>query len=219
MENKSKKLFILLGVVAVIVIIIIAAAYQGKKQAGNTDTTTNTNTNVPSEQTATETPVATSDYSKDLTPVEVATIKEAVVAAPGANPITKDNKVVTPEGKPVDTSARVMAADAPHQTGLLDKATLDDGLTKLSVSATGFTPKEFTTKAGAPTSFALTSADSSVHVLAFDDPSLAAIAILVGPGQTKAITFPAPTTPGEYTFRDDTPGAAAKGVVGKMIVK
>jgi len=45
---------------------------------------------------------------------------------------------------------------------------------------------------------------------------LTAIVILVSPGQTKAITFNAPTKAGSYVFHDSTPGATAQGT---LIVK
>jgi uncharacterized cupredoxin-like copper-binding protein len=53
----------------------------------------------------------------------------------------------------------------------------------------------------------------------FNDPSLSAVAVGVSPRETRAITFNAPSTPGEYPFVCDVPGHAGRGEVGKMIVE
>jgi len=221
MANKTKKLLVLLGVIVVIAIIIIAAASQNKKQAANTGAA-NTNTGTAAATpAAVATPSATSDYNKDLTPApaaaEITALKDAKVVVPGANAITKDNKVVTATGKIADNSARVASPEAPRATPLLKKEDLPASLTKINISAAGYSPAEFTTKAGAPTSFSLTSTDDGVHTLTFNDPSLSAVTMLVGPGQTKAITFQAPAKVGEYTFHCDAPYHTAE--VGKMIVQ
>jgi len=65
---------------------------------------------------------------------------------------------------------------------------------------------------------ALSSVDNITHVLLFDDPVLAGVAIGVGPNETRAITFNAPKA-GEYGFHCDVPGHTARGESGKMIVK
>jgi len=150
---------------------------------------------------------------------DIAVLKGAKVVVPGANPITTDNKVVTPEGKVTNNAATPMSSQAPHQTSFLDKAALPATLTQISVGNNKFTPNEFTTKAGAPTTFSLTAVDNFSHVITFATSSLSAVAILVGPGQTKAITFNAPTIPGTYIFSCASPDHAANGEVGKMIVK
>jgi len=226
MNSKPKKMWVLLGVLAVIVIIIIVAAVSQKKPGVNTPAET---TGTPGATTGTTTvpDASISSKTEGLVPApamttesgEVVSLKDAKVVVPGANPITTDNKVVTPEGKQTVNAARPMDANAPKQTGFLDKTALPKGLTQLSVGNGKFTPSEFTTKVGAPTSFSLTGTDSFSHLIVFDDPAMAAIIILVGPTQTKAITFNAPTTAGTYTFHCDSPGHTAKGEVGKMIVK
>lgn len=228
-DSKSKKMWILLGVLAVIVIIIIVAAVSQNKPGGNTPTGTTPGGTTPTGTTGTTTAPDASLTSKTEGLIdapamttesgEIVSLKDAKVVVPGANPITKDNKVVTAEGKQTVNAARPMDADAPKQTSFLDKATLPKTLTQISVGNGSFSPGEFSTKAGAPTSFSLTGVGESAHLIVFDDPALAAIIILVGPGQTKAITFNAPATAGTYTFHCDSPGHIAKGEVGKMIVK
>jgi plastocyanin len=222
MQTNKNKLWILLGVIVVIVIIIIVAAFQGRQAAKIPAVETNSPTpgeNNPGVVTDASVSAANNDLQAAPNAAAITSLNDAKVVVPGANPITTDNKVVTAEGQATNNAAAPMSPEAPHQTGFLDKVTLPKTLTQINVGNDKFTPSEFTTKAGAPTSFSLTSVNNYSHVITFDDPSLSAVAILVGPGQTKAITFNAPTTPGTYTFRCASPDHAAKGEIGKMIVK
>jgi len=223
METNKNKLWILLGVILVVLIIIIVAATQSQK---NTNVTNNDGgDNQGTEISTSSAPSAAVEVDRtELIPVasttdktgkEVVSLKDAVTVAPGANPITTDDKVVTSEGVQTENEAQPMSDNAPKQTGFLDKATLPSSLVSLNID-TVFTPNKFKTKAGAPTSFSLTGTDDFSHVIAFRDASLNAIAILVGPAQTKAITFNAPTTPGTYEFYDASPDRTA---VGQMIVE
>jgi len=66
---------------------------------------------------------------------------------------------------------------------------------------------------------AVSSTDGYTHVFMFDDPSLSAVAVGVGPKETRAITFNAPAKAGTYSFHCDVPGHTARGEVGAMIVK
>ena len=136
----------------------------------------------------------------------------------GANPI-KDDVVVTSVGEVVQNDAEPMAPEAPQQTEALDKESLPESVIKLGVSAAGFSPSSFEVKAGAPVSLAVSSTDDFTHVFLFDDPSLSAVALGLGPQETRAITFNAPSQAGEYFFHCDVPGHAARGETGKMIVK
>lgn len=237
MENKekdpnrkpSKNLpLILIGLVVLIAIIIIAVMMnKGQQGTNNPAGQTGTQTGQVDQATGqtgegdTDTPTnaAISLDDENLQTVVVPGAGEAKVVIPGANPITADNKVVTETGQITENSGVTMGENAPKQTGFLNKEELPDDLVKLNVGTDKFTPNSFTTVAGAPTTFSLTGVDEYSHVIAFDDPSLSAIAILVGPGQTKAITFNAPETPGTYTFRCASPGHADKGEVGEMIVQ
>lgn len=220
-KPNKKKLLVLVGIlIAAVIILIVAAAINSKKQGTG-------NTNQVENQPGTQTEVSTTtpDAAAVVKEIEVAPItatqplKDVKIVVPGANPITADNKVVTPEGKATNNSAAPMSAAAPKQTGFLVKEDLPTTMTQLTITAKGISPSQFTTKPGAPTSISVTSGDDSVHVFTFTDSSLAAIAILVGPGQTKAIVFNAPTTAGEYEFHCASPDHAPRGETGKMIVK
>ena len=218
MLTHKKKLFILIGIIIIVIAIIAIFGSQLKIK-----------TKTP-EPVKTLPPISTSgpDASVDLSNPELIPVTSTVAVIPvlegakvvvsGANPITVDNKVVTPEGNITANEERPAEGNAPRQTGFLVKEDLPPTLTKLEVGNGDFTPLEFITKAGAPTSFSLSSIDNITHVFVFDDPILSAVAIMVGPGQTKAITFNAPEKRGVYTFRCDTSGHFEKGETGKMIV-
>ena len=214
----SKQLKIIVAVIVLIVVAAVVVLLLSKNNQGAQQPVPTTGQNETGTTTAiveASTPVS----SEDLTPVVVPNIEGAKVAVVGANPITKDNIVVTPTGKVTENTVLPMSDTAPKQTGFLVKEDLAPTVLKLSVGNNKFVPSEFTTKVGAPTTFAITGVDNFSHVIAFDDPSLSAIAVLVGPSQTKAITFNAPTTAGSYTFYCASPDHAARGEKGVMIVK
>jgi uncharacterized cupredoxin-like copper-binding protein len=218
--KKPKKLVLILAAVLLVVVIIVIAMLASKKNAApTTNNNSGQTTTSNQEETNTSTPDASTPASASLQEANIANLQGAKVVVPGANAITTDNKVVNEKGVVTDNNAMPMTETAPKQTGFLNKDDVPQGVAGISVGNNKFSPNSFSTTAGAPTTFTLTGIDSYSHVIAFDDQSLAAIAILVGPGQTKAITFNAPTTPGEYTFRCASPGHAEAGEVGKMIVK
>lgn len=221
----SKKKVLLVGLAILIIAALVVLALSMKKTNGPSSETPGGN----EQQSGTPTEVdeegneimdASVDFESDeLQEVEIIDLEDVKVVVPGANPITKDNKVVTMEGEITDSAAIPMAEEAPKQTGFLVREELPENIVQLEVGNDKFSPSQFITKVGDPTTFSLTSVNDFVHVINFDDPAVAAISILVGPGQTKAITFNAPTEPGEYTFRCSVPGHAEKGEVGKMIVR
>lgn len=214
----TKQMKFILAAVLLVIVIAVIVVLAGKKNK------TPIIQNQPTQEQATATPEVADastvvESTEELIPVEIPNIKDAKVVIKGANAITPDNKVITETGKVTENVVLPMSPTAPKQTGFLDKAELPKGVVNVSVGNNKFSPAEFSTKAGAPTTFSLTGVDDFSHVIAFDDASLTAIAILVGPGQTKAITFNAPTTPGTYTFSCASPDHAARGEKGKMIVK
>lgn len=215
MDNKKRNLWILLAAVVVIVVIIIVAANNSQKAGtpGDQASQPTTGEAAPADE-------GTVPEGEDGTEVEVnPVLKDATIEVPGANPITKDNKVVTSEGEPVKNDVVPMTPEAPQQTGPVDKESLSNDVTQIEITATGFNPAEFTVRKGDAVTFGVTSGDQFTHVFMFDDPSLSAVAVGVGPGETRAISFNAPDTAGEYTFHCDVPGHAGRGEVGKMIVR
>ncbi|MFA5886352.1 MAG: cupredoxin domain-containing protein [Patescibacteria group bacterium] len=213
MENKSKKLWILLGVAVVIVIIIIVAATQGTKKtqpAGESNETGQPTGQTPSDNAGTSTTPA---------PAVNNVLKDTRVEAPNANPITKDNVVVNQEGKATVNSVAPTSPLAPAQTGPVKKENLAPSVIKIDVNSSGYTPKEFTVKPGAPVTISLTSVDEFVHSLVFDDASLSALGLGVYSKETRAISFNAPTKAGEYAFFCNVGNHRSRGEAGKMIVK
>lgn len=212
MENKSKKMLILLGVIVVIVLIIVVAALQSKKTG-----TPGTQTNQPGTET-TGTPEEVTPSAEAPAPVVNEVLKDATIAAPGASAITKDNKVVTLDGKQTVNNVAQTSPLAPSESGPVKKEALAPSVIKLDVSAAGFTPNSFTVKPGQAVSVSITGIDFA-HALVFEDPSLAAIGIGVYAKETRVISFNAPDKAGSYTFFCNVGNHRSRGEVGTMIVK
>lgn len=202
---------IIIAIVILALIVVLMIDFKKPKTAvtntpaANTDVTNPTAGNT---ETASSDPVVNTVLPKD-TKIEVV----------GANPVTKEGIVVTPTGGVVKNDVIPSTPQAPQQTAPITKAQLPASALKLDVSSAGYSPKEITAKAGAAITLSVTSVDQFTHVFMFDDASLSAVAIGVGPGETRAITFNAPAKAGNYTFRCDVPGHASRGEVGTLIVK
>lgn len=151
-------------------------------------------------------------------PAEGTPTEQGVVAAPGASPVTEEGVVLNTQGEEAKNDVQPGSPEAPQQSNPIAAEEVPSSATKLTVSAQGFSPAEFTVSAGSAVTLSVTSGDTQTHIFMFDDPSLSAVAVGIGPGETRAITFNAPTTKGEYSFRCDVPGHAGRGEVGKMIV-
>ncbi|MBI4034261.1 MAG: cupredoxin domain-containing protein [Candidatus Brennerbacteria bacterium] len=147
------------------------------------------------------------------------TIVEREVAAPGASPVTEGGQVVTPEGAPVRQDVLPGSPEAPQQSNPVSEESLPEETVKLKISASGIAPASFNVKAGSAVVLSVTSVDDQTHVFKFKDPSLQAVAIGVGPGETRAITFNAPKGAGDYDFFCDVPGHEARGERGVMTVR
>ena len=219
-ESSAKKIWILLGALVVIVIIIIIAATQGKKAPAPTENTpaaggetTETGETTPgAAETGAEAPVQNLEDSK------VYSLDNAQAAIPGASLVTAgENKVVTPEGKAVKNDAIPNSPEAPKPV-LVAKDQLPATSIKLDIGNGKITPSSFTVTSGQVVNLAVSSTDGQVHVFIFTNSAVGAIAMGVGGGETKAITFNAPAA-GTYEFRCDVPGHKEKGEVGTMIVK
>ncbi len=192
MDNKKQiYAWIIVGVIVALVVIYFAVKGGGLTPTGNQ----------PGQTSGTQTASGT-------------------VAAPGASPVTNNGEVLAPSGEVANNSAVPGSTSAPSQSAPVASSSIPASAIKLNVStAGGFVPSTFTVKAGAAVTLSLTATDDQTHVLRFDDSSLQAVAIGIGPGMTRVITFNAPTTAGTYSFHDDVPGHTAAGVVGKMIVQ
>jgi len=207
--QKNKKILVLLAVVVFLVVIIIIAANSNKSTAPT----------VKRSQPVTGEPVAAPTTPEGDIAVN-ALPEGTTVVVPGTSPVTPDDVVVTPEGKAVQYDVAPLSSEAPKQTGPIAEQNLSSDVIKLQVSSQGWEPKEFTVKAGDPVTFAVTNLESNfMHIFKFDEPAMMAVVIGVGPSETRAMTFNAPSKAGEYTFRCDVPGHANRGEIGKMIVR
>lgn len=219
MPNNKSKLWVLLGVLVVIVIIIIVAVGQGKKKTGSNAPTGAENQPAAGEQTP-GSPEAGAPNAAGNNEVaeQVVDMTNATVQIPGASMVTTDNKVVTPEGKVAKNDAIPASPEAPKSV-LIAKDQLPKQAVNIDINNGKFSPSSFSVKPNQPVNFAITSSDGQVHVVIFSNSALGAIAMGIGPSETKAITFNAPAEAGEYEFRCDVPGHRDKGEVDKMIVK
>jgi plastocyanin len=144
---------------------------------------------------------------------------QGTVVAPGTSAISGSGQVVTPSGAPVRQDVEPGSPEAPQQSAPLSESEIPSQAVKLEMSAAGFSPSQFTVDAGDPVVLSITSADDQTHVFYFDDPELQAVAVGVGPGETRVISFNVPSARGEYGFHCDVPGHAARGEVGVMVVE
>lgn len=206
-KGMSNKLWLIIGILALVaIVVVLATAFREKEivlveEAGGPA--------IPSEIEVIDSGlVSPSDNN----------LEGAVTPVPGGNPVI-DNQVVNMQGQPVRNDVRPMDINAPRQTGPVNGEDLSAEVIQLEISAAGFSPSEFSVEAGALVSLALTATDESNHVLRFRDSILNAIRIGVYGGETRAISFNAPTEPGEYDFYCDVPGHSRRGEVGKMIVR
>ena len=119
---------------------------------------------------------------------------------------------------PVVNDALPMSPEAPQQSDPISEADLPASAVKIAMTRDGgFSPSSFSVSPGQAVTLSATSEDAYTHVFAFRDAELSAVAIGVGPGETRAITFNAPTTEGSYEFYCNVPGHSAE--VGTMIVE
>lgn len=211
LEKNSKKMLIIIGVVVAIIILVIAVLQMNKQKPVVVETP---KTNTPTSEVTPATPAQ--EAAKQA---EVATaLKEATIVVPGANPITKDNVVVTKTGEATKNDVSAASALAPQQTLNIPRESLPASVIKLDTSnEIGFVPNTFSVKAGAPVTVSLTNKDAgNSRTLAFTDASLVSVIIGTPPSETRAITFNAPTKPGTYNFIDGIPGHTGSGT---MVVK
>ncbi len=188
----NKKLTILIAVLVIILVVILFAFLSNKKsplKSVNTEVQPNT---VSSETGAATSSPQTNEAS--LEGVDISTIEPVVPAALGELP---------------------GSSEAPKQA-VVETSNIPVNAVKLSVSDTGFSPKEFTVSAGEKVSLAITSTSNGAHVFIFPNASLMGLTMMVLGGETKLIEFTAPAA-GSYAFRDDIP--SYRGNTGTMIVK
>ncbi len=133
-------------------------------------------------------------------------------------PIIEDGVVQNPAGEPARNDVEPGSPEAPQQSAPIAPNEAPSNSIKITMTAEGITPSEFTVKAGSLVTLAVTSGDEWTHVFAFKDPLLSAVAVGLAGGETRSITFNAPTQKGEYDIYCNVPGHESRGEVAKMIV-
>ncbi len=161
---------------------------------------------------------ATTDFSKVSNNGAEGNREVGQVLAPGTSPVSTKGQVLGANGEVAQNNAEWGTAGAPKQSNPLSVKDLPKNSVTLNVSAAGFVPNSFTVKAGQAVVLAVSSKDAT-HLFHFSDPSLKAVAIGIGPNETRAITFNAPQQKGQYAFNCDVPGHAGRGETGVMIVE
>ena len=218
MGSKKKYLPIIIAVAAILVVAIIVAVLANRDKEPETPVQPS-----PIEQPVDGVEPGFEDGAElgEGSEVEVTNpvLVDAVRHAPGANLISTEGQVVTDTGEAVRTDVVATSPEAPRQTVPVTKDQVAENSIFIDVSASGYSPNEFTVKAGEAITLALTSTDQWSHNIKFEDPSLRSAGTAVSAGTTRAISFNAPTTPGEYVFFCDIPGHRNRGEVGKMIVE
>ena len=136
----------------------------------------------------------------------------------GGNLVGPSAPTSTPEtvGKS-ETPAAVQPVVTPITPG--EEKNLPGESIKLTVTASGFTPNEFTVSADSMVNLAVSSGDQWTHVFKFDDPSLQNVALGLAGGETRMITFKAPAAKSDYSFYCDVPGHRGRGEQGVMHIK
>lgn len=144
-------------------------------------------------------------------------LEQAEAVVPEGSLVTKEGEVLTPTGEPTSNEALPGSPSAPKQSRALSESEIPADAIKLTVTASGFIPNEFTVKENAVVTFSVTSGDRT-HVFKFDSPVMQGVAVGVASNETRAITFKAPAA-GDYSFFCDVPGHRDRGETGVMHVK
>jgi hypothetical protein len=239
MKKNLKIIIVALIIIAVVVVLVLVSK---QKFGANVPSGAN-NAEVPAamlEEQSSEAAAATQQLineaskgqeTKTIQVSEAAgemgssTVKEIkmVVVSPGTSGINVETgKVITNTGAVVENTALAGSQAAPQQSYPMESAKdLPSSTIKLTVTSSAFSPNEFTVNRGQAVSLAVTNINTTTYseVFRFDDSSLEAVVLGLAKGQTKTITFNAPTKAGEYVFFSDMFDHRAQGAVGKMIVK
>lgn len=147
---------------------------------------------------------------------------KVVTISPGTNPIdVASGKVITETGKVVSNSAKASSPEAPQESFPMKASDAPKSAIKLQVTSSSFAPNTFTVNRGQVVSLVVSNINETTfsEVFRFDDPSLNGVVLGIAKGETKSISFNAPTKAGEYVFYSSMFDHRAQGAVGKMIVK
>lgn len=196
----DKKKEVIIGIIVVVIVVAGYFVFVGMHPR---------TPSIPSAATA---PVGTQTSMGTVT-------EQGVVAASGTSAVATSGVVVTPTGKATQNNVAPGAPTAPQEsTPVASPSAVPSSAIKITVTAAnGFVPNTFTVSAGAPVSISITDGDTLSHTFVFQDASLSAVAVGLAPGETRVITFNAPSKAGSYAFGSNIPGQS--GETGTMVVK
>lgn len=217
MNKKVNKILWAVVIIVVALILVIILTLNPKTPATAPINSDSPSEIIPAENIPSEA-VPTAAITNVNTPGGTSTTPIVVTPATSTAPTFETiNPPVTTANPAVAAALSSMPGtnEAPKQV-VVKAEEIPAAAIKLSVSDSGFTPKEFTIKAGQQVSLAITAVGSSTHVFIFPMASLMGLQTMVSNQETKIITFTAPNV-GTYTFRDDIPEFRKN--TGAMIVK
>ena len=153
---------------------------------------------------------------QDTVPIETAPVKPSLtLTAIGTSPVV-DGKVVQLNYDPVSLLVEPGSSQAPLSSRPITSGEYPSGSQIIGFSDSGVQPVSFNVRAGEVVNIVIHSQGESSHVFRFRDKTLKAVAIGVGPDESRAIAFNAPG-PGTYEFFCDIPGHKTREV-GTMVV-
>jgi plastocyanin len=241
----SKKTIIIMSVITGILIVFIIGLLIWQKHPSSNFFTKQIINNNLGNNIATQTPEASLEAGKQATGklideiknaavreasstsqpptsrvINISGVGQAVQAAPGSSAVAvSTGKVTAVTGQEANNSAAPATSGAPQESTAINSASLPASSVKLLVTNNSITPSQFTVHPGQVVLLAITAGPSWTEVFTFESPLLSAVVVGVDPGETRAITFNAPTVPGEYVYFSSIGNHRASGSIGKMIVK
>jgi len=216
MENAARVIITVffIGLIALAIIFfgvfgILPLARVGKQQGNSSSTVVviNEQTSQPSSPTSSgeAPPSQGAPSAQEAAPPESSNLP---VNPPPAAPTPRVVRLDVPPGSP----------DAPQQSNPVAQSDVPKGALDIVVKDGSFTPSSFAVNSGEQVTIYFTSADGRTHSIGFEDASVQGIAVGIGPGETRSVTFKAPV-PGTYAFECNVPGHAAAGEQGTMVVE
>lgn len=176
-------------------------------------------------QTITTVDGEAAEFDEEGTEANIREIRTVTIAAGTSGIDVERGVVVSQTGEVADNSTRAGTGNAPRASFPIDNPDeLPNSTIRLEVTSSSFSPSEFTVRPGQLVNLAVTNVNDRhgstlSEVFKFEDPSLAGILFGLAKGQTKSISFNAPTTPGEYIFYSNQFNHRAQGAEGRMIVQ
>lgn len=143
-------------------------------------------------------------------------------AVPAEEPIIEPGEPTAPMTEPIVEEPEIPSwqnPEEPTQSAPLTEGQVVEGAIEIEISAEGISPSSFEVERGETVFLSVSSSDQWTHLFQFKDESLDEVAVGLGPGQTRVITFYAPDEKGDYEYYCGVPGHEGRGEKGTMTVK